>query len=214
MNALVPLAAPAVALIGSIAALVGVWLTQRSNRQTKQIELEHARMLKEMEIEQQKEMRLVELRQEASRLFRSERRELYLELLTAIRLMRIFWINIEDAVQGKAQRDYTADMHEGLENYQALTPELEMSASAEVRYRSQVYLGAVLSSLDALSDEKYDSEDEEVRREEAVRAAKEYEEKGGDEKYAQLVEQIRGEMAHLALHPDLIRNPAENKVQS
>jgi hypothetical protein len=29
--------------------------------------------------------------------------------------------------------------------------------------------------------------------------------------YAQLVEQVRGEMGHLALHPDLMLDPAESK---
>ena len=74
-NTLIALAAPLVALIGSVATLVGVWLTQRSNRQTKVIELEHNR-----------ELKLVELREQTARMIRQEKREAYLEALKASRI--------------------------------------------------------------------------------------------------------------------------------
>jgi hypothetical protein len=211
MNALVPLAAPIVTLIGSIAALFGVWLTQKNNRETKLIELEHNRKLKEVEVEQQTEMRLIELQQEASRLFRSERQELYLELLTAIRPVRMFFRNVENAIQGGEQRQYAERLYEGLENYEALTPELEMSASTEVRHRADVYLRALYSCYQVLPEEEYYSEDEQVRREAAVRVTQRHKEEGVEEKYTQLLEQIRGEMAHFALHPNLMLDPAESK---
>jgi hypothetical protein len=66
-STLIALAAPVVTLIGSVAALFGVWLTQMNNRKTKLIELEHNRELKEMELEHNRKLKLLDLREQTAR---------------------------------------------------------------------------------------------------------------------------------------------------
>lgn len=90
----IPLAAPIVTLIASIAALIGVYLTQKHNRQTKLIELKHNEKIKDKELEQGRRLKTLELQEENRRTLRSERRSIYKDVLRDSRYIFHYWYDV------------------------------------------------------------------------------------------------------------------------
>lgn len=195
-----------------VATLIGVAVTQRNNRKTKQLELEHNRELKEMELEHQRELRLQELRQEASRLVRSERRTVYLEMLRSLAVPWHFWLDLRKYGIEEDYEERSRNVQAHMTSYAGLLPELQLCGSAQVRRKSRELLTAFTECSEVLADtaeeevEEFEDEEKfEAQWQNALdKALQVYDERNVNKKYRELVSHIREEMNSLALENDSV----------
>ncbi len=209
-NTLIALAAPIVALIGSIATLIGVRFTLRNNRKLKEMELEHSQKLKEMELEHQLELRQLELRSDAARLVRAERRSVYLELLRMLSNVLNFWLNLREYGVEEDYPERSREVQAQINAYAALLPELTMCGSDELRRKSRRLVAALYNCTEVLLDAAEaqvtnlsDKEEFEAGWQRAVDAAlQEYDDHEVTKLYREVMTQIKDEMGSLVLQSD------------
>lgn len=220
-NTLIALAAPMVAFIGSVATLIGVWLTQRSNRQTKVIELEHNR-----------ELKLVELREQTARMIRQEKREAYLEALKASRISVGYVVFLGQMSLGQQLAVDERRLDEASERFQALIPELELVSSQRIHALfHELYVAT------ARCQDKMHEETERLHRENAAlldpeRFARQkivetaewisgqvqtavqrvFEEQHVQQLYGRFRNAVREELGFMALDPELV--PTEEELEA
>lgn len=195
-----------------VATLIGVAVTQRNNRRTKQLELEHNRELKELELEYQKVLRLLELRQEASRLVRTEKRAVYLEMLRDLAVPWQFWMDLREYGIEDNYNERAREVQGYMTSYAALLPELQLCGSAEVRRKSREILRAFTECSETLTEtaeavvREFDNDAVfEAQWQQALDSALQlYEERDVDKKYREHVNQIRDEMNNLALEVETV----------
>ena len=201
-----------------ISTLVGVWLTQRSNRKTKQTELEENRKL-----------RLIELREQTAKTIREEKREVYLEILRAYRLTVDYWRGMgEWSVIETLQVDEER-IEEVRKSFEDLIVQAELVASAPI-YDLTRRLNEATERCwhthhtvnEQLFAENAHLLDKQTRPPEEVQATAEaiwqqvraeikevFEEEDVEGLYVALRNQIREELGFLALSPSLVPTPEE-----
>lgn len=228
-STLIPFAAPAVTLIGAIAALFGVWLTQKNNRETKLIELEHNRELKEMELEHNRKLKLLDIREQTARTIRGEKREAYLELLRAYRITVGYTVFMGEMSVGQDIAIKVNKIKEALERLQGLMSDLDLVASPKIRDLAQKLYVATARCQDVMyrenerlfnenanlldrgrhSQEELSATAESIWKQVQAEVQKAFEEQGVHELFGQLRNQTREELGIMAIDPKLVPPPEE-----
>ncbi len=191
------------ALTTALAALGGVWLTNKHNRRLK----------------------LIELREQTALTIRQEKREVYLQLLRSYRTLAQYAVQIGHMSLEQQLRVDVDALDAVSEESQRLIPELELVASRPIYDLSQRLYAASSRCSDTMYHEserrfagfERDNPGREPSREEKeaiweeVRAEvqKVYEQQGIEQLYGQLRNQVREELGFLALDPGLVPTPEE-----
>lgn len=202
------------ALIIPLATLLGVWITQRNNRKTKLIELEHSRDLKMIEIEDQMQQTQ-----------RQEKREVYLEVLRAYRMSVQYSAQLSHMALGQQLQVDIASVYEGTDKFRRLLPELEIVGSEEVRDFFQELYSATAKCNNVMyveSEKRFSPFDQRgihpspqqkaaIWEEVSAEVRKVYEVRGMENLYAQLRTQIRKGLGFTSQDTDLMPSPEAAK---
>lgn len=198
-----PLIALLTALVTATAALGAAWITSRHNRGLK----------------------VIELREQTARTIRQEKREVYLELLKANRMLVQYAVQMGYMGLGQQLQVNIGAVAAASDRFQRMIPELELVASRPIYDLSQRLYAATSRCTDAMyreserrfADLERDNPDQSPSPEqkaaiwEEVRAEvqKVYEEQGIEGLYRQLRNQVREELGFLVLDPTLVPTPEE-----
>ncbi len=207
-----------IAALSVIATLIGVAITQWNSRKTKQMELDANRKLK-----------LIELREQTATTIRTEKREVYSEILRAYRFAVDYWRNmgewsLRETLQVDDQR-----VEEVQKSFDDLMVQAELVSSAPIYDLTQkVHEATELcwqthrTVNDRLFAKNAHLLDHQRRPPQEVEATAEtiwvqvrteirqvFEEQDTERLYIGLRNQIREELGSLALSPSLVPTPEE-----
>jgi hypothetical protein len=207
-----------IAALSIVATLIGVVFTQWNSRKTKQIELDANRRLK-----------LIELREQTANTIRTEKREVYLEILRAYRFTVDYWRNMgEWSVRQTLEVDQTR-VEEVQKSFDDLMVQAELVSSApiydltrkvheatELCWQTHRTVNDRLFAENAhLLDRQTNSPQQLEANAEAIwvqvrtEIKRVFEEQGTERLYIALRNQIREELGFLALSPSLVPTPEE-----
>jgi hypothetical protein len=201
-----------------IATLVGVWITQRNSRKTKQMELEANRKLK-----------LIELREQTASTIRTEKREVYLEILRAYRLTVDYWRGMGEWSLRESLQVDDRRIQEVQKSFEDLIVQAELVSSAPIYDLTRKLKTAtdkcwhthytvnerlLAENADLLDKQKHSPKEVEATAEAIwgqVRAEIRivFEDEEIERLYIRLRNQIREELGFLALSPSLVPTPEE-----
>jgi hypothetical protein len=197
-----------------VSTLLGVKITQRNHRETKRMKLAANRDLKTMELGEQREG-----------MKRQERREVYLDLLSAYRMSVQYAAQMGHMALGQQFQVDIRTVEETQERFKRLIPELEIVGSDEVKDLLQELYRATARCNDVMyteSEKRFTPFDQRgqqptpqqtaaIWKEVSAEVQQVYEEMSMEGLYAQLRTQIRKELGFTSQDTDPTLSPEEAK---